>query len=64
MFTHLKLRLADAIHNFKWVNIIQIGENGSQRFWNLADWCHVSPLYWKAGIVLNEKKTIIIGDVG
>ena len=24
MFTHLKLCLADAIHNFKWVKIIQI----------------------------------------
>ena len=24
IFTHLKLRLADAIHNFKWVKIIHI----------------------------------------
>ena len=24
IFTHLKLCLADAIHNFKWVKIIQI----------------------------------------
>ena len=24
IFTHLKLCLADAIHNFKWIKIIQI----------------------------------------
>ena len=35
-----KLCFADAIHNFKLVKIIQIGQNESQRFWNLADWCH------------------------
>ena len=29
IFTHLKLCLADAIHNFKWVKIIQIWLNGS-----------------------------------
>ena len=28
IFTHLKLCLADAIHNFKWVKIIQIWQNG------------------------------------
>ena len=28
MFTHSKLCLADAIHNFKWVNIIQIWQKG------------------------------------
>ena len=27
IFTHLKLCLADAIHNFKWVKIIQIWQN-------------------------------------
>ena len=27
IFTHLKLCLADAIHNFKWVKIIQIWKN-------------------------------------
>ena len=32
MFTHLKLCLADAIHNFKWVKIIQISQNGGQIF--------------------------------
>ena len=37
MFTHLKLCLADAIHNFKWVEIIQIWQNGGQPFWNLTD---------------------------
>ena len=36
-FHHLKLCLADAIHNFKWVKIIQIWQNGGQRFSNLAD---------------------------
>ena len=36
--THLKLCLADAIHNFKWVKIIQILQNGVEGFWNLADW--------------------------
>ena len=40
MFTHLKLCLADAIHNFKWVKIIQILQNGGQLFSNRADWCH------------------------
>ena len=29
IFTHLKLCLADAIHNFKCVKIIQISQNGS-----------------------------------
>ena len=32
IFTHLKLCLADAIHNFKWVKIIQIWQNGGQQF--------------------------------
>ena len=41
IFTHLKLCLADAIHNFKWVKIIQIWQNGGQRFSNLARWCHI-----------------------
>ena len=27
IFNHLKLCLADAIHNFKWVKIIQICQN-------------------------------------
>ena len=30
IFTHLKLCLADAIHNFKWVKIIPIWQNGGQ----------------------------------
>ena len=41
IFTHLKLFLADAIHNFKWVKIIQIWQNGGQLFSNIADWCHM-----------------------
>ena len=48
-FTHLKLCLADAIHNFKWVKIIQIWQNG-QLFANLAGWCHILSLtYLKCG---------------
>ena len=31
------LCLADAIHNFKWVKIIQIWQNGGQRFWKIDD---------------------------
>ena len=34
IFTHFKLCLADAIHNFKWVKIIQIWQNGAQLFSN------------------------------
>ena len=41
IFTHLKLCLADAIHNFKWVKIIQIWQYGGQLFSNIADWCDV-----------------------
>ena len=44
IFTHLKLCLADAIHNFKWVKIIQIWQNGGQLFSNIADWCHILTL--------------------
>ena len=36
IFTHLKLCLADAIHNFKWVKIIPIWKNGGQLFSNIA----------------------------
>ena len=32
IFTHLKLCLADAIHNSKWVKIIQIWQNGGVHF--------------------------------
>ena len=41
IFTHLKLCLADAIHNFKWVKIIQIWQNGCQLLSKLAGWCHI-----------------------
>ena len=37
IFTHLEFCLADAIHNFKWVKIIQIWQNEGQLFSNLAD---------------------------
>ena len=35
--THLKLCLADAIHNFKWVKIIPIWQNGGKQISNLVD---------------------------
>ena len=44
IFTHLKLCLADAIHYFKWVKIIQIWQNGGQLFSYIADWCHILSL--------------------
>ena len=31
------LCLADAIHNFKWVHIIQIWQDGGQKISNLAE---------------------------
>ena len=42
IFTHLKLCLADAIHNFKLVKSIQIWKNGGQLFSNIADRCHIN----------------------
>ena len=44
LFTHLKLCLADAIHNFKWLKIIQILQSGGQLFSNIADWCQLLSL--------------------
>ena len=41
---YLMLCLADAIHNFMRVKIIQIWQNGGQLFPNLADWCHILSL--------------------
>ena len=35
------LCLADAIHNFKWVKIMQIWQNGDKLFSHRADWCHI-----------------------
>ena len=36
-FYPLELCLADVSHkNFKWVDIIQICQNGGQRFWNIV----------------------------
>ena len=50
IFTHLKLCLANAIHNFKWVKIIMIWQNGGQLFSNFAGWCHILSLtYLKCG---------------
>ena len=57
IFTHLKLCLADAIHNFKWVKIIQIWQKGGQLFSNLAGWCHIlSVTYLKCGTYCANKK--------
>ena len=56
-FTHLKLCLADAIHNFKWVKIIQIWHNGCQLISNIADWCHILSLTClKGGTYFANKK--------
>ena len=50
IYNHLKLCLADAIHNFKRVKIIQIWQNRGQLFSNLADWLHILSLtYLKCG---------------
>ena len=40
IFTHLKLRLADATHNFKWVEILvlQIWQHWGQLFSDITDW--------------------------
>ena len=38
------LCLADAIHNFKSVKIIQFRQNGGQLFLNIADCCHILSL--------------------
>ena len=37
IITHLKLCLADVIHNFRWEKIIQFWQNGGQQISNLAD---------------------------
>ena len=42
IFTHLKLCLADAIHNFKWVKIIQA--------WHHYNIFFVGPLHTKPGM--------------
>ena len=36
----IDIRAMSAIHNLKWVKIIQIWQNGGQKISNLADWCH------------------------
>ena len=41
---HLKLCLANAIHNFKLVKIIQIWQNEGEIFSDFADWCHILSL--------------------
>ena len=56
IFTHLKLCFADTIHNFKWVKIIQIWQNGGHLFSNIADWCHISSLTCLEGGTLCANK--------
>ena len=57
IFTHLKLCLATAIHNFKWVKINQIWQNGGQLFSNFAGWCHILSLtYLRCGTECANKK--------
>ena len=53
----LELYLADAIHNFKWVKIIQIWQNAGQLFSNPAGWCRILPLtYLKMWYLMCYKK--------
>ena len=58
IFTHLKLCLTDAIHNFKWGdNYPDLTKYRSTDFENLVDWCHVWSLTClKAGIYCGNKK--------
>ena len=45
MFLYLQfINPLTAIHNFKWLKIIQILQNGGQLFFNIADWCHILSL--------------------
>ena len=56
------ISLADAIHNFKWVKIIQIWKNEGRLFSNIADLCHILPLTCLKGCTecanKNENKNI------
>ena len=57
VFTHLKLHLTDAIHNFKWLKIILISQNLDQLFSNIVDCCHVLR-FWKVllDVLIRTKK--------
>ena len=46
---NLNFHPLDAIHNFKWVKIIQIWQNGDKLFSNIADSCHILSLTWLNG---------------
>ena len=50
----------EAIHNLKWVKIIQIWQNGGQMFSNIANWCQILSLTCLKGVlnvqIKNEKK--------
>ena len=65
IFTHLKLCLADAIHNFKWVKIIKIWQNGGQLFSNIAGWWHILSLtYLKCGAIVKTENPNICDTGG
>ena len=53
----LNLCLADAIHNFKWVKIIKIWQNGGQLFSNIAGWKHVQKVIHNV-LIKNENPNI------
>ena len=56
IFPHLKLCLADAIHNFKWVKISQIWQMEGKDFQIFCGWRHVLPLTClKSGIQSDNK---------
>ena len=54
----MKLCLADAINNFKWVKIMQIWQNEDQLFPNRADWCHIMALTCLKAVIKNETPNI------
>ena len=66
ILTHLKLCFADAIHNFKWVKMIQIWPNGGQLFWILADLCQILRHVWKVlfNVQIKNANSNIIGIGG
>ena len=65
IFTHLKLCLADAIHNFKWVKIVQISQNEDQLFSNITNSCPILSLAClKGSTECGSKKTSLFGTGG
>ena len=64
----MKLCLADAIHNFKWVKIIQISQNEGQLFTNITKSCHIWSLTCLKGSTewgsKNKRKTNLFSTGG